>query len=153
MPNEISLLLIADDTADEQAVLAGARSAGLPYRFDVARTVAEASRLIPTGAHALILVQVRSAGENTSHYFDLLEGRSSIFITEDDEAVGPPALPPGVRDYVVKDPGQKYLKRLWPRVALGLRLQAAEKRLRESETSVVELAAVRRAQSEKAHWQ
>ena len=81
MPNEISLLLIADDTADEQAVLAGARSAGLPYRFDVARTVAEASRLIPTGAHALILVQVRSAGETTSHYFYLLEGRSSIFIT------------------------------------------------------------------------
>ncbi len=134
LPEHVSVLLIEDDLIDEMATLREVERNGLPYRVQVARSVAEARKLLAGHPFDVILADYRLT-DGTS--FDLMEDFADdlvILITGAwDEVAAANALRLGVRDYLIKDADRKYLKLLSYRVETALRQRRTERHLRESE--------------------
>ena len=134
LPEHVSVLLIEDDLIDEMATLREVERNGLPYRVQVARSVAEARKLLAGHPFDVILADYRLT-DGTS--FDLMEDFADdlvILITGAwDEVAAADALRLGVHDYLIKDADRKYLKLLSYRVETALRQRRTERRLRESE--------------------
>ena len=134
LPEHVSVLLIEDDLIDEMATLREVERNGLPYRVQVARSVAEARKLLAGHPFDVILADYRLT-DGTS--FDLMEDFADdlvIFITGAwDEVAAADALRLGVHDYLIKDADRKYLKLLSYRVETALRQRRTERRLRKSE--------------------
>jgi diguanylate cyclase (GGDEF)-like protein len=131
---EITVLLIEDDVVDEMAMLRTVARDRLPYRIEVARSVAEARRALAARTFDLILADFKLV-DGTS--FDLLPAFADqlvIFITGAwDEAAAASALRIGVHDYLIKDTERKYLLLLHYRVQTALRQRHTERQLRDSE--------------------
>jgi len=129
----VSVLLIEDDIVDEMATLRAIVREALPYRMEVARSVAEARRLLSHRRFDVILADYKLT-DGTS--FDLMEDFADdlvIFITGAwDEAAAAKALRLGVHDYLIKDDERRYLKLLHYRVNTALRQRRIERELREA---------------------
>jgi diguanylate cyclase (GGDEF)-like protein len=133
-PEVINVLLIEDDLVDEMATLRTIVREALPYRTKVARSVAEARRMLAKHTFDVILADYQLADGNSFDLMDDFADQLVIFVTGAwDAAAAARALRLGVHDYMIKDTGGTYLNLLNYRVetALGQRRLAA--RLRESE--------------------
>lgn len=130
----ISVLLIEDDLVDEMATLRTVTREALPYRVQVARSVAEARSVLAAQAFDVILADYQLADGTSFDLMDEFADQLVIFITGDwDEAAAANALRLGVHDYLIKDDARKYLKLLNYRVETALRQRRMALQLRESE--------------------
>lgn len=129
----ISVLLIEDDLVDEMATLRAIAREALPYRVQVARSVADARRVLSHQRFDVILADYKLT-DGTS--FDLMEDFADdlvIFITGAwDEVAAAEVLRLGVHDYLIKDDERRYLKLLHYRVKTALRQRRTERELRET---------------------
>jgi hypothetical protein len=130
----LSILLIEDDQVDQMALTASVTKQNLPYRVEIADSVADARRALAARSFDVILADYKLGDGTAFDLFDLFKDQVVIFTTgSGDEETAARALQMGVRDYLIKDPERKYLKLLPHRVEIVLRQWAAEQQLRDSE--------------------
>jgi diguanylate cyclase (GGDEF)-like protein len=131
----IEVLLIEDDLIDEMATLRTVDRQALPYRIEVARTLAQARAILAQRGFDVILADYQLADGNSFDLMDAFANQLVIFITGAwDDAAAAHALRLGVHDYLIKDDEGKYLKLLHYRVETALRQRRIARRLRESES-------------------
>jgi diguanylate cyclase (GGDEF)-like protein len=131
---QISVLLIEDDIVDEMATLRAIANEALPYRVELARSVAAARRMLDGRRFDVILADFQLPDGNSFELMDVFGDQLVIFITGAwDEAAAARALRLGVHDYLIKDADRGYLKLLRYRVETALRQQRTERLLRDSE--------------------
>lgn len=130
----VDVLLIEDDRVDEMALMREVASEGIPYRMQVARSLAQARALLATQAFDVILADYRLADGTSFELMREFADTLVIFVTGAwDDAAAASALRLGVHDYLIKDADRKYLKLLHYRVQTALRQRRTERRLRDSE--------------------
>ena len=134
LPATLSVLLIEDDLVDELALLRTVGREALPYRVQVARSLADARALLQSFPFDVILADHQLPDGTSFELMDLFGDRLVIFITGAwDATVAAKALRVGVHDYLLKDDGRHYLQLLNYRVQALLRQQGLAKQLRDSE--------------------
>ena len=131
----ISVLLIEDDLIDATATLRVVAGERLPYRMQVAHSVAQARTMLTAQAFDVILADYRLSDRTVFDLADLLVDQLVIFLSGDwDAEAAAGALKLGLTDYLlVKDVDLKYLSLLQYRVETALRQRRTERQLRESE--------------------
>jgi GGDEF domain-containing protein/DNA-binding response OmpR family regulator len=131
----ISVLLIEDDLVDEMATLRAVARGALPYRMQVARSVAQARALLAGQTFDVILADYRLPDGTAFDLADVLAGQLVIFLSGDWNAeAAESALQLGMTDYLlVKDVDLKYLSLLQYRVETAMRQRRTERLLRASE--------------------
>jgi diguanylate cyclase (GGDEF)-like protein len=130
----IAVLLIEDDLVDEMATLRTVDREALPYRMEVARSIAEARAVLAGRSFDVILADYQLQDGSSFDLMDVFADQLVIFITGAwDEAAAARALRLGVHDYLIKDDDGKYLKLLHYRVATALRQRRISRQLRDSE--------------------
>jgi diguanylate cyclase (GGDEF)-like protein len=133
-PAGISVLLIEDNLLDVMATQRTVAAEGLPYRMQVARSVARARELLNAQSFDVILADYALADGTSFDLMDVFADQLVIFITGAwDEADAALALRHGVHDYLIKDIEGKYLKLLHYRVETALRQRRTARALRNSE--------------------
>ena len=135
MPTEpaITVLLIEDDLVDEMATLRAIVAQALPYRVQVARSCAQASRVLGEQSFDVILADYQLADGTSFDLMDAFGDQLVIFTTGAwDEAAAARALRMGVHDYLIKDAEAKYLKLLHYRVESALRQRRLARELQDS---------------------
>ena len=131
----ITVLLIEDDLVDATAALRVVAREGLPYRMQVASSVAQARALLSAHTYDVILADYQLSDGTAFDLADLLVNQLVIFMSgEWDASAAANALKLGMIDYLlVKDVDLKYLSLLQYRVETALRQRRTERLLRESE--------------------
>jgi PleD family two-component response regulator len=118
---------------DEMAMLRTVARDRLPYRIEVARSVAEVRRALAARTFDLILADFKLVDGTSFDLMPAFSDRLVVFITGAwDEAAAASALRIGVHDYLIKDTERKYLL-LHYRVQTALRQRQTERQLRDSE--------------------
>jgi len=130
----LDVLLIEDDLVDEMATLRTVAAAGLPYRMQVARSLAQARVALGARRFDVILADYRLPDGSSFDLMGLFDDQLVIFVTGawDAEAAAR-ALRLGVHDYLIKDSGGTYLQLLHYRVLTALRQRRLASQLRDSE--------------------
>ncbi len=130
----IRVLLIEDDLIDEMATLRTVTQEALPYRMQVARSIADARRVLAAESFDVILADYQLKDGTSFDLMDDFGDQLVIFITGAwDPAAAAHALRLGVHDYLIKDDEGQYLKLLHYRVETALRQRRLARQLRESE--------------------
>ncbi len=134
-PNQtVSVLLIEDDVVDEMAMLRTVTREGLPYRMQVARTAAQARKLLAEREFDIILADYQLPDGSAFDLMDAFGEHLVIFVTGAwNEADAARALRLGVHDYVIKDDEGKYLQLMNYRVQTALRQRRMTRALRDGE--------------------
>jgi diguanylate cyclase (GGDEF)-like protein len=130
----IAVLLIEDDLVDEMATLRTIEREALPYRVQVARSIAEARAVLASRSFDVILADYQLPDGSSFDLMDVFADQLVIFVTGAwDEAAATRALRLGVHDYLIKDDDGRHLKLLHYRVETALRQRRIARQLRASE--------------------
>ena len=136
----IDVLLIEDDIVDEMATLRTIAAEGLPYRMQVARTLAQARQTLASRSFDVILADCQLPDGSTFDLMDTFADQLVIFITGAwNASAASRALRLGVHDYLIKDPAGTYLKLLHYRVETALRQRSLARQLRESQARLQDI--------------
>jgi two-component system phosphate regulon sensor histidine kinase PhoR len=105
------ILLVEDDEVDRMVFEAAVRKNSLPYDYELAASVSEASALLNRERFDIVIVDYRLGDGTAFDVFNILEGTPTIFTTgAGDEETAIKAMKAGAYDYLVKDPKRDYLR-------------------------------------------
>ena len=118
----IDMLVIEDDLVDELALTRAMQQRQPHYRLNVARSVAQARKLLEERRFDIILADYQLGDGNSFELMDVFEGQLVIFVTgSGDQDMAVRALEMGAHDFLLKDDSRGYLKLLPWRVDTALR--------------------------------
>jgi len=133
-PKHFDVLLIEDDTVDELATLRALAQQGLPYKVQVARSVAQARQALATQRFDVILADCQLPDGHAAELMAAFREQLVIFVSGAwDAAAAAEALRLGVHDYLIKDAEGIYLQLLHYRIESGLRQRRLVRQLGQSE--------------------
>lgn len=129
---KINLLLIEDDKVDQMAFERFVKSTDLPYAYMLARSVAEAEKILISHDFDIIISDYMLSDGTSFELFDSFKDVPVIFTTgTGNEEVAVEAMKSGASDYLIKDPEGNYLKTLPATVDLALKRKYNEDQLRK----------------------
>lgn len=123
------VLLVEDDEVDRMVFEAAVRKGNLPYDYQLAGSVSEASEVLEREKFDIVIVDYRLGDGTAFDVFGILKDTPTIFTTgAGDEETAIKAMKAGAYDYLVKDPKRDYL-----RVLPGVIRNAVNHKINEDE--------------------
>jgi len=127
---KIHLLLVEDDKVDQMAFTRFVNGEKLPYAFTIAGSIAESEKMMALKNFDIIIADYMLGDGTLFDLFGLIKDTPVIVITgAGDEKIAVDAMKSGACDYIIKDPGGRYLRTLSFTVESAVKRKKAEKEL------------------------
>ncbi len=132
------VLLVEDNESDQSAFMKLMKEEGLDYETDIAGSVSEAGKIMDSGRFDVVVTGYLFEDGTAFDVFGLLGDTPVIVVTEGvNEGVAVKVMKAGAYDYLIKDPGMKYLEVLLVTIENAIKRKQSEDKLQLLESAVV----------------